>query len=78
MALSDGKYHLDESDVATILAALRLYQVIYESYDEIDLANTYPEHFDGGRIQPLTADDIEELCERINVARTLVCPTTQS
>jgi hypothetical protein len=37
--------HLDESDVATILAALRLFQREYEDCDSVHIADAWPMHF---------------------------------
>ena len=54
----------DNRTTATILAALRYWQregVRSEGHEQ-DIAT------DGGRYAPLTADEIDALCERINVA----------
>lgn len=37
--------HLDESDLATILAALRLFQREYEDCDSVTIADRWPMHF---------------------------------
>ena len=71
--------HLDNSDVATILAALRLFQREYEDMDAIKVAEAWPEHFEATnpedvRPAPLGTRDISTLCERINCAKCLVLP----
>lgn len=54
----------DEREIATILAALRYWQ------QNILDRGLYPEnvssHFDGGRIDPLESEEVDELCERLN------------
>lgn len=40
-----GIEHLDASDVATILAALRLFQREYEDHDSVSIADAWPMHF---------------------------------
>ena len=70
---------LDTSDVATILAALRLFQREYEDCDSVHIADAWPMHFnvqgDGDDVEvvpdPLGSIRIDELCERINCAKTL-------
>jgi hypothetical protein len=74
--------HLDESDVATILAALRLFQREYEDCDSVYIADSWPMHFavsgEGDEMevtpQPLGSEDIDALCERINCAKALSLP----
>lgn len=74
--------HLDDSDVATILAALRLFQEEYENKDAVQIADAWPGHFNvqGEREEldvvpkPLGAACIDALCERINCAKCLVLP----
>jgi hypothetical protein len=61
---------LDKSDVATILAALRLFQERYEDCSSDTIREDWPNHFEG--IPPLGTSDISTLCERINFAKTLV------
>jgi hypothetical protein len=63
----------DESDLATVLAALRLFQQTYEDCDSRTIAAAWPEHFqitgDGEsdvNPPPLGTDDIDTLCEAIN------------
>jgi hypothetical protein len=70
---------LDASDVATILAALRLFQKEYEDFDSVSIADAWPMHFnvqgDGDDIavepEPLGSIRIDDLCERINCAKVL-------
>jgi hypothetical protein len=70
---------LDSSDVATILAALRLFQKEYEDFDSVSIADAWPMHFnvqgDGDDItvepEPLGSIRIDDLCERINCAKVL-------
>lgn len=60
------------SDLATILAALRLFQAKYEDSDSEAIRADWPEHFkdsDGKPIAPLGTDDIDALCERLNYGR---------
>ena len=59
------------SDVATVLAALRLFQEFFLDQTDIDIADKWPEHFvvrEDGSVDPapLGTDDIDTLCERIN------------
>jgi hypothetical protein len=72
---------LDASDVAAILAALRLFQREYKDCSIEEIGSFWPDHFsydtDASMDQemdpePLGAEAIDELCERINYARTLV------
>ena len=56
---------LNDRERATVLAALRYWQ------DEMSPhapAATYPEHFAGG-VEPLTAGEIDDLCERLNARK---------
>jgi len=75
--------HLDASDVATILAALRLFQREYEDMDAVQIADAWPMHFnvqtrsqyeDSATVEPMPLGtmDIDALCERINCAKRLV------
>lgn len=74
--------HLDSSDVATILAALRLFQSYYQDHDAHSIADAWPMHFnvqgDGEESvvvpEPLGSEDIDALCERINCAKVLAIP----
>jgi len=56
-------YYLTDQQHATVLAALRVYQQ-GDNYDSMidDLASN------GGQVEPLTKDQIDELCEEINTA----------
>ena len=63
------KRKLDASDIATLLAALRLFQRTYENLDADAIYAEWPEHFtddDGEMIMPLGSEDIDRLCEEIN------------
>lgn len=52
---------LDSRENSTVLAALRWWQAsVCPSWDAMEIAS------DGGNIEPLTADEIDALCERIN------------
>lgn len=62
---------LDASDVATILAALREFQKRFEGCEAADIMEAWPDHFTATAI-PLSTDDIDDLCERINCSRVLV------
>jgi len=60
---------IDDSDRATILAALRAFQKHYEDQDAFAVYRDWLEHFtrfDGSIISPLGSDDIDRLCEEIN------------
>lgn len=56
-------YALDDAEHATILAALRYWQAQDDQMIDDDLANIAS---NGGTVQPLTAGEIDALCERIN------------
>lgn len=65
--MADHDAYVDRRETATIIAALRFYQrnclggpSTFTSYAESDIAT------DGGEIEPMTADEIDMLCERIN------------
>jgi hypothetical protein len=54
---------LDDRELGHVLAALRLYQrVIDHSADLGDVAT------DDGRYEPMSPDEIDDLCERLNLA----------
>ncbi len=62
---------LNERETGAVLAALRLWQET-EAQNE---AEPMPERFleiatNGGRVKPLTARQIDRLCERINFQTT--------
>lgn len=65
-----GVTTLDSSDVATILAALRMFQEAYEDEDAEAMRTDWPNHFEG--IEPLGTSDINTLCENINTSQSLV------
>ncbi len=54
----------DTEELATVLAALRLFQREYEDFSGDAIREAWPDHFEG--IEPLGTDDIDTLCERIN------------
>ncbi|MBP5972486.1 hypothetical protein HW132_07010 [Brasilonema sp. CT11] len=54
---------LNERQIATILASLRLFQIEVEKYDMVE---QFPDHFESGNITPLSVDEIDSLCEEIN------------
>ena len=54
---------LNFKDIATILAALRLFQKEYRDKDSDVIREDWPDHFEG--VMPLGSDDISTLCERI-------------
>jgi hypothetical protein len=75
--MKDKLEHLDASDIATILAALRCFQERYEGSNGKAIVEDWPDHFTnarGKRIRPLGTEDIGTLCERINCAKILVLP----
>lgn len=61
---------INERELATILAALRYWQATPDSFDRrlqiIDIAT------DGGTFTPLTDDEIDLLCESINMGASSV------
>ena len=52
---------LNQREISTILAALRMFQQASESQNVSDM---FPEIFED--VTPLSAQEIEELCEKIN------------
>src|SRR5258708_694829 len=54
--------NLDPRKLATVLAALRLWQREFDTPEEY--LDAFPEHFEDYR--PLDTDEIDELCERLN------------
>ena len=59
----------DPSNLATVLAALRLFQRTYEDHEAKDIYDAFPDHFvaaDGSTIEPLGTDDIDALCVDLN------------
>ena len=63
---------LDASELATALAALRLFQREYEDCSGDAIRADWPDYFpnEGGsqEVSPLGTDDIDDLCERLNFA----------
>ena len=63
------KFSLDDRELGTVLAALRLYQRCVDTSTlagvrwlvDIDAIAT-----DGGQVDPLTSIEIDALCERLN------------
>lgn len=53
--------NLTPAELATILAALRAFQVLYPPDAAVD---NFPEHFED--CEPLDYDAINELCEKLN------------
>lgn len=63
---------LDSSDYATILAALRMFQEKYKDCSAGTIQADFPEHFEidaNGDVEPmpLGTEDIDSLCESINL-----------
>jgi hypothetical protein len=56
---------LNDRELAIVLASLRFWQD--EMSPHPHASGCYPEHFDG--IEPLTSDEIDALCERLNAAK---------
>jgi hypothetical protein len=59
----------DPSNLATVLAALRLFQRTYDGYAAKHIYDAFPDHFvaaDGSKIEPLGTDDIDALCVDLN------------
>lgn len=56
---------LDTNELATVLAALRLFQREFEDRNAFDIRESLPDHFADG-IMPLGTADIDTLCEKIN------------
>lgn len=52
---------LNKREMSTILAALRMFQKTSENQNVSDM---FPEFFED--VTPLSAQEIEELCEKIN------------
>lgn len=58
---------LDQRELATVLAALRYWQRLLERGSSISQQVTSDAiATDDGQVEPLTADEIDALCERIN------------
>lgn len=77
----------DPSDLATVLAALRLFQKTYQDCDAATLAADFPDHFTIGEPQdgdpkavahpiPLGTEDIDVLCERLNFGNDKAAKST--
>lgn len=58
---------LDKRHTATTLAALRLYQAIAEGVSPVEAVLIVEQiATDCGRLEPLTAEEIDALCEQLN------------
>lgn len=53
-----------QENLATILAALRLFQRMYAGQTAKAIREAWPEHFKG--VRPLSTEDIDALCEELN------------
>ena len=60
-------YEPNDRELATVLAALRYWQ--QDLADNEENGPISPEHFDE-EVTPLTVEEIDELCERLNTGRT--------
>jgi len=68
--MATNKEHAE--NLATILAALRLFQDTFEDFDgDAVKASKYGAHF--ADAMPLSTDDIEILCERLNSGEIQLC-----
>lgn len=63
---------LDSSELATVLAALREMQAVWEGKDAKTMREAFPDHFHD--VKPLGTEDISTLCERINMSPAPVEP----
>lgn len=63
---------LDSSELATVLAALREMQSVWEGKDAKAMREAFPDHFHD--VKPLGTEDISTLCERINMSPAPVEP----
>lgn len=62
---------LTDRELATVLAALRLWQVDTPHHDPEDLADHFAD------VEPLDDDEINDLCERLNMQdKTALAPLT--
>lgn len=55
---------LNARQIATILAALRLFQ---REAERFNMTEAFREHFENGAIKPLSTEEIDFLCESIGV-----------
>jgi hypothetical protein len=56
------KWELDKREIATILAALRLWQETVNKHEE----EPWKIATDDGQLEPLSDDEIDDLCEKLN------------
>jgi len=76
---------LDADGVSTIVAALRLFQRTYQYRDDEAFSEDFPEIFTAQHLQfgvvveptPLRADDIDDLCEKLNGLEALELRSTE-
>lgn len=59
----------EHENLATILAALRLFQRMYAGQTAKVIRKAWPEHFKG--VKPLGTEDIDVLCKELNTADAL-------
>jgi hypothetical protein len=67
----------DPSNLATVLAALRLFQRTYEDHEAKDIYDAFPDHFapvNGKQPEPLSTDDIDALCVDLNCGTPAAAP----
>jgi hypothetical protein len=67
----------DPSNLATVLAALRLFQRTYEDHEAKDIYDAFPDHFapvNGKQPEPLSTDDIDALCVDLNCGAPAAAP----
>lgn len=86
-ARDDGRavIKLDADGVCTIVAALRLFQRTYLCRDDEALSEDFPELFSAQHLRfgvvvepaPLRADDIDDLCEKLNGLDALELRSTE-
>ena len=58
-------------ELATVLAALRLWQREYGGMSARSIMECQPEHFTEPGVQPLSDDRIDALCEKLNAGGKL-------
>src|SRR5437016_14402810 len=66
--LSHYRPELSERELATVLAALREWQGLLTGSEPAE-ADVDDIASDGGKLRPLTADEIDAVCERLNAAK---------
>lgn len=66
---------LDDSDLQTLIAALRSFQESYEGSDASEIYDDWEEYFthkDGSKIEPLSTPDIDEFIKRIRSSTSVM------